>query len=597
MKHSAIILLLIILIQTLFSGYVKVAPSVTVQINGSAVNAPADMDIIEGQVMVPLRWATEQLGADSVEWDSATRTVTIKTQQDFYSMEKLTSYADGLNTDSDQYRPQIWPLPDKAKNLELSYAVPNREWVLNLKQFNPERLGLTLPIDRDHIGIRIASDDDLYEHSSVVYSIKNHQDHYYLPMDWLEYLFKARVNYDQTTNILSIQTPDLDKIKSEISLIENTLISASADEAIKLWGRGEQVRNGALQYAALSPQLRQEADKSNYVRQSYWVTGGSSPSVGPITIINRDELSDTKIEYTLSFPEITSNPPNSTATEKMVVEKLPYNGREGWYITQLLQSSGYGIIEKVDTDNKNPINTADIDWQVLAADYNPPGIGGLLEAIKGSNITTDGSIDITYNIKRQFNQMGEDYRFSFMPKVAWYDFESIGAAISYMLFTWTGEFGTFPEKAPQDQAEARLRKIFAAPNNEYPRIDHQPYRKWVMYDGAAYKLWPESYNTNTMIYDLTELKEQHAGGYTYYTATANEYGFDVDVNSSYEPGENEKFLLANSKAMGLDYNAALEKLLENGGYHPRRKSRTYIIEFRIQDNNTIPMIVSVDKLY
>ncbi|MFA7078326.1 MAG: hypothetical protein WC147_07970, partial [Syntrophomonas sp.] len=163
--------------------------------------------------------------------------------------------------------------------------------------------------------------------------------------------FKAKVNYDQTTNVLSIQTPDLDKIKSEIALIENTLIPASADEAIKLWGRGEQARNGALQYAALSPQLRQEADKSNYVRQSYWVTGGSSPSVGPITIKSQVKLSDTKIEYTLSFPEITSNPPYTTATEKMVVEKLLYNGQEGWFITEILQSSDYGIVE-VDTNKK-----------------------------------------------------------------------------------------------------------------------------------------------------------------------------------------------------------------------------------------------------
>jgi len=356
MKRSAIFLLLIGLIVISFSRPVLAAPPLTVQINGSAVNAPADMNVIEGQVMVPLSWAAGQLGADSVQWDSATRRVTIKTSQDFYNMEKLASYANALQSSADEQDEQIWPLPDKAKNLDLSYAVPNREWVLNLKQFKPERVGLALPIDRDQINIHITSDDGSYEHSMWVHSIENHQDHYYLPMDWLEYLFKAKVNYDQTTNVLSIQTPDLDKIKSEIALIENTLIPASADEAIKLWGRGEQARNGALQYAALSPQLRQEADKSNYVRQSYWVTGGSSPSVGPITIINRDELSDTKVEYTLSFPEITSNPPYTTATEKMVVEKLlNKNGQEGWYITQILQSSDYGIVE-VDTHIKNPIN-------------------------------------------------------------------------------------------------------------------------------------------------------------------------------------------------------------------------------------------------
>ena len=232
--------------------------------------------------------------------------------------------------------------------------MPNREWALELKQFNPERLGLTLPIDRDHIYIHIISDDGSYEHGSLVYSIENHQDHYYVPMDWLEYLFNAKVNYDRNTDILSIQTPDLDKIKSEIALIENTLIPASADEAIKLWGRGEQARNGALQYAALSPQLRQKADKNYHVRYPYWVTGVSSPWVGPITIKRQDKLSDTKIEYTLSFPEITSNPPNTTATEKMVVEKFLINGQEGWYITKILQSSGYGIIDD-DTDSKNPI--------------------------------------------------------------------------------------------------------------------------------------------------------------------------------------------------------------------------------------------------
>ena len=61
-----------------------------------------------------------------------------------------------------------------------------------------------------------------------------------------------------------------------------------------------------------------------------------------------------------------------------------------------------------------------------------------------------------------------------------------------------------------------------APMNEYPQIEHQPYTKSVVYDGAAYKPWPESYNSNTMIYDLIELKERHEGDYTYYTATAME---------------------------------------------------------------------------
>ena len=321
------------------------APQLQVQLNGSKVEAPPYMSIINGQVMVPLRWSADVLGAASVEWDAAARTVTITTPQDFYNIEKFRSYAGALQPPIDVPNDKIWPLPEKVKDMQIPDLVSDRHWVLNLNQFDPEREGLTLPAPRDHITVNIISIDGVYQHSSVVNSIENHQGHYYLPMDWLEYLFNARVSYNEASKMLSIHTSDLEQIKSEIERIENALIPDSADEAVKLWGRGMQTRNGALQYAALSPKLRQEADKSAYVRQSYWVTGCSSPQVGPITIESRNELSDTKIEYTITFPEIFSGQTHAIATEKMVVEKLPANGREGWFITQILQTSGYGIID------------------------------------------------------------------------------------------------------------------------------------------------------------------------------------------------------------------------------------------------------------
>jgi hypothetical protein len=321
------------------------APSLQVQLNGSIVNAPPYMSVIEGQVMVPLRWSADLLGATSVEWDAATRTVTITTPQDFYSMEKFSAYARGLKSPIEKLNDQICPLPDKVKDMGLPELLPDRHFVLNLEKFKPASEGLTLPAPRPYITITITSPDGTYVHSSVAHSIENHQDHYYLPMDWLGYLFNAQVSYNEATNILSIQSPDLEQIKSEIDRIENVLIPDSADEAIKLWGRGEQTRNGALQYVALSPQLRQEANQSAYVRQSYWVTGSSSPQVGPITIESRNELSDTKVEYTISFPEIFSSQTHAIATEKMVVEKLSDDGSAGWFITQILKTSGYGIID------------------------------------------------------------------------------------------------------------------------------------------------------------------------------------------------------------------------------------------------------------
>jgi hypothetical protein len=45
--------------------------------------------------------------------------------------------------------------------------------------------------------------------------------------------------------------------------------------------------------------------------------------------------------------------------------------------------------------------------------------------------------------------------------------------------------------------------------------------------------------------------------------------------------------------LGLDSAAALAELLENGEISAALKSYTYTIEFRIEGDNPIPMMVSV----
>lgn len=245
-------------------------------------------------------------------------------------------------------------------------------------------------------------------------------------------------------------------------------------------------------------------------------------------------------------------------------------------------------------DNIEQAVKEEIDWQEMAANYNPPRIDGLLKAIEKSEIAADGSVNATVDIKREFNKMANAYRFFFLPVVDWYDFESTGEALFYMLFTWTGEFGTFPENAPKYEAEARIRKLFAAKDNEYPRLEHKTYTKLVRYDGKGYSLWPEGYNDNTMVYDLTGLKVRQEGNYTYYIAAADEYQFDASGN--YEPGDNEQLMFAKAQDWGLNYPATLAKLLETGEISTAVKRQNYTMEFRVEGDNTTPMIVSVNKL-
>jgi len=344
MKELSLRLLMVCLIIGGLALPVSASPPLTVEINGVAADAPAEMNIIEGQVMVPLYWAVQQLGVGAIQWDAGTRVITIKTDQDYYSIEKLDSYLNGLKAENLKDR-GVWPLPDRIRNLELPPA-HNRQWVLNLERDQPVRKSLSDPLpDLDSIDVIMADRAGSYEHRSVVHSFENCEGHFYLPMDWLEYLFKASVVYDPEANTLSIQAADPQKAKKEIARIEQALIPATPEEALKLWGRGEQLRCGALQYAVLSPELREKAANSTAARQTYWVIGFSSPQVGPISIDRQIPISDTRVEYAISYPEYTSTPPYTTGTEKIIVDKLKCDGGEGWFITQVAQSAGYGIID------------------------------------------------------------------------------------------------------------------------------------------------------------------------------------------------------------------------------------------------------------
>ena len=71
-----------------------------------------------------------------------------------------------------------------------------------------------------------------------------------------------------------------------------------------------------------------------------WITGGSSPWAGPITLANEKKLSETMVEYTIRYPEVTSAG-STQGTGKMIIEKQSIIGKEGWFITRLLFGNSY----------------------------------------------------------------------------------------------------------------------------------------------------------------------------------------------------------------------------------------------------------------
>lgn len=243
------------------------------------------------------------------------------------------------------------------------------------------------------------------------------------------------------------------------------------------------------------------------------------------------------------------------------------------------------------------------NWRKLAAGYQQPNIDYLLYDLQETTIDANGNITIEENILRSFNRFANEYAFFFLPEVDWYQFHSVydntpgydsnGAAVMYFLFVWDGKFAHFPDKAPKLEMEARIRKLFAAPNDQYPAFPHKEYPKFAQFDGKNYSHVPTEYHENQMVYELLNIKIEKKDGYRYYTAIATQYGFDVAGN--YEPGLNELLLAAKSKQWQCSQTEALDRMLTNGQIREATPTQLYTVLFRVVEHGSYPQFCQIEK--
>ncbi len=142
MRESRIILLFLVLTMLVLPGMPALASDsqpqpLTIELNGIIVPTPPDTHSLEGQVMVPLRWAAERLGARSIQWDGENRNVTIETSPDLQTIKKLSSYVNGLTPRDADREAKIWPIPDSVMGMDLP-LIRDRQLVLNLEAENLE---------------------------------------------------------------------------------------------------------------------------------------------------------------------------------------------------------------------------------------------------------------------------------------------------------------------------------------------------------------------------------------------------------------------------------------------------------------------------
>jgi len=135
-----------------------------------------------------------------------------------------------------------------------------------------------------------------------------------------------------------------------IRLLEQALAPKDALSAVTTWAEAVKTRNGALEFAVMSPELREE--KYSYFAELNWVTGTSSPWVESFRIneiYKSDELY--RYEVILDYADSTG----SVYTEKqfVTVEKFEDN----WFVSSIERLDVKGKITKVTLDDQGKISS------------------------------------------------------------------------------------------------------------------------------------------------------------------------------------------------------------------------------------------------
>jgi hypothetical protein len=100
----------------------------------------------------------------------------------------------------------------------------------------------------------------------------------------------------------SVSTSAIASLQRQVQLLQQAVAPQSPQDAANTWAKAIQTRNGALQFAILTPQLQ------NKMRKAYescnWVTGVSSPWIEKYTIDSGKKTGDGQycflIRYTLT---------------------------------------------------------------------------------------------------------------------------------------------------------------------------------------------------------------------------------------------------------------------------------------------------------
>ncbi|MBM7867395.1 hypothetical protein GTO89_11470 [Heliobacterium gestii] len=138
------------------------------------------------------------------------------------------------------------------------------------------------------------------------------------------------VEWDEAKQTISI----LDQRQTQIQQLESALKPADKQEAARRWAEAAMHRNGALRYALLSPELKQQ-QYGDY-KDLNWVIGGSSPWIVSYELSEKPGNDADTATFDISYVLTDSTGQKYRSKESITIKKFTYDSHDNyanWFVT------------------------------------------------------------------------------------------------------------------------------------------------------------------------------------------------------------------------------------------------------------------------
>jgi hypothetical protein len=129
--------------------------------------------------------------------------------------------------------------------------------------------------------------------------------------------------------------------KAQISFFKDALDEfgpSDPDQAVRLWAKGDRMRNGVFKYAVSDDALKQKlTDRWGAPDKNFWIIGGSSPWLTSYEITGKTKVSPSELRYTVKYSWTTSAGPETPTVEELTVVR----DKDVWRIHKVVPLSGF----------------------------------------------------------------------------------------------------------------------------------------------------------------------------------------------------------------------------------------------------------------